>query len=128
MMNNDERLALYELLYGHILFPGAAPGSDEWHTRREVQANPAGQYMYSYDGLTWKEVPMDTGKISFADALLREIPPGVILGVKAAVQREPSLYEYSRDNGHTWTRLDQEANHTWIYHGKHETTWFRKID
>lgn len=119
------KLERYEQLYGDILFP-AEVGTAEWRERCHIKENPAGKWMYSYDGVRWKTVPMDTGKIAFSTALLRKIPNGVIVGVNNDVKNHPEQFSYSNDNGHTWHILCGEYSHTWIYHGQHDTTWFKK--
>lgn len=86
--------------------------------------------MYSFDGLKWKTVPQDTGKIDFQHAMLRKIPEGVSVGVTADVKAFPNKYEYSTDNGYTWHDLcrdDMLSGHVWIFHGNHDTTWLRKF-
>lgn len=119
-MDSNALLEQYQNYFGNILFPNT-PG------RRAVEQNPA-NWMYSYDGFTWKQVPMDIGKIDYNHALYRPKPTNYEIGVTASVKQHPEKYEYSHDNGHTWSSLcvdDNPSGHTWIYHGSHDTTWFR---
>lgn len=121
-----EQLEKYKAVFGDILFP-AKPGTEEFAKRRDIQDNPAGKWMYSFDGIEWKTVPQDTGKIDFRNAMLRRIPEGVVVGVTNDVKAHPDQYEYSTDNGYTWHTLCHDYvpfGHVWIYHGN--ATWFRK--
>ena len=122
-----EQLEKYKAVFGDILFP-AKPGTEEFAKRRDIQKNPAGKWIYSFDGIKWKTVPQDTGKIDFRNAMLRRIPEGAVVGVTNDVKAHPDQYEYSTDNGYTWRDLcdDVPSGHVWIYHGSHDTTWFRK--
>lgn len=120
----QKQLEQYKSVFGDILFP-AKPGTQAFMQRREIQENPAGEWMYSYDGLKWKTVPQDTGKIDFLRAMLRRIPDGVVVGVTADVKSSPNQYEYSTDNGNTWRDLCSDD--VWIFHGSHDTIWFRKF-
>lgn len=125
----QEQLEQYKSVFGDILFP-AKPRTQAFMRRREIQENPAGKWMYSFDGLKWKTVPQDTGKIDFLHTMLRRIPEGVSVGVTADVKVSPEQYEYSTDNGHTWRDLcpdDVPSGQVWIFHGNHDTIWFRKF-
>lgn len=120
-MNTEDRLARYEALYGHILFP-AEPGTDDWRIRREIAVNPAGRWAYSFDGRVWSLLPMDTGKLDFPRALLLRLPDRVHIGMTQAVRNNPDQYAYSIDQGHSWNDLDRSMH--WIYHGSFPHMWF----
>ena len=125
-MTEKEQLLHYMNLYGNIVFPEKEGGQSE--TRQEIYSNPAA-WMYSMDGIRWRSVPMDIGKINYAKAYFRRIPKGISIGVSNDVKTNPGLYFYSDDNGHSWHKLTVEgfpSGHVWIYHGDHSSTWFRK--
>lgn len=115
-------LNLYKHYFGEIIFP------EDTVARHNAYSQPA-DWMYSFNGLSWRQLPMDTGKIELNKAMLRRKPTNCIIGVTNDVKQHPNQYEYSQNNGESWNDLcpcDNPSGHTWIYHGKHDTTWFRK--
>lgn len=123
-MENERmtKLENYRKYFGDILFP------DELKARLEVHRHP-NNWMYSFDGRAWEQVPMDIGKIDYVRCLFRPKPEGCIIGVTEDIKRNPELYQYSHDNGNTWhdVRPDNYPSCDWIYHGNHNATWFRKV-
>lgn len=116
----------YTAVFGDIVFPDKS-GNGQSTARREIYANPAG-WMFSFDGVKWEAAPMDIGKIDYPRALFRRIPEGVSIGVTEDVKMNPQNYLFST-NGSTWNPLckpDSSTWHTWIYHGRHNTTWFKR--
>lgn len=124
----EDILTEYHSLYGEIVFPDKRHEGQS-QIRREIYANPAG-WMYSMNGLKWREAPMDIGKIDYPKAYFRRIPEGVTVGVSDEVKQHPGLFEYSNDNGYSWHTLTIDgfpSGHVWIYHGDHSATWFRRV-
>ena len=121
-----DRLSQYETVYGKIIFPcdDILLDTDEAKARKYVYANPA-EYLYSFDGIHWMNAPMDIGKIRYWDALFMKRPAGVTVGVSHTMKINPAAFEYSVDNGFSWNQLSNSKESDWIYHGEHDTTWFR---
>lgn len=125
--STSHNLEQYQAVYGDIIFPDQS-GEGQSKVRRDIYANPAG-WMYSYDGLTWKPVPMDIGKIDYPKAMFRKMPSGISLGTTDDILKNPQMYCYSTDNGNTWKPLredDNPSSHVWIYHANHDWIWFKR--
>lgn len=125
--DSDTDLEQYQKHFGNIVFPDP-PGEGQSEIRRDIYRNPVG-WMYSMDGIRWKKAPVDIGKIDYVNAMFRETPKGVIVGVEKAVRENPENFDFSTDNGHTWRKLykaDFPTGHHWIFHGDHSWVWFKE--
>lgn len=125
---NEFQLECYKHTYGDIIFPCDELRDTVKGQRRLWTYTNLSNYIYSYDGIHWANPPANIEDIDYKHALFRVRPFDVTLGVTDAVKKCPAAYQYSADNGYSWhTVRNPEHNTDWIYHGKHEDTWFRKL-